>query len=241
MDATQGTSVELLDKLDMWLHSCDICVKVATGPVATTCGHFFCRSCLNEAFHGPEQARPCPVCTADVREVTAQSFPINRIGTPAETTPQAADSETPIPNAGYRGPAARIPTAAYSSLISIARMDVVQDYLEEANEDIHNVQLTLGRQVSDLRGERILELEQLVENLVHMNLAVVQELEDCEHDRRRMTRRIVELENPTVSGGRAFARRQRRVGRGITPTPIAAGNDEAAPESVEGRLFTTNN
>jgi len=131
-------------------------------------------------------------------------------------------------------------------------MDVVRDHLDKEKDHAHAMLLNVSRHMSDMRGNRIRELEQVVDNLVQMNLALLREmenreqlhrreLEDREQDRRRTSRRIAELENPTVRGAGVFAMRHTRFGRRITPTQIAGENEQTVPESVEDELLPTDN
>uniref|UniRef100_A0AAV2LXR9 Uncharacterized protein n=1 Tax=Knipowitschia caucasica TaxID=637954 RepID=A0AAV2LXR9_KNICA len=43
---------------------CSICLEVFTDPVSTSCGHSFCKTCINQHWNHSEQYH-CPICNED--------------------------------------------------------------------------------------------------------------------------------------------------------------------------------
>uniref|UniRef100_A0A8C5Q032 Uncharacterized protein n=1 Tax=Leptobrachium leishanense TaxID=445787 RepID=A0A8C5Q032_9ANUR len=57
-------SADLRDEL-----TCSICLNIYTDPVTLTCGHSFCRTCIEDAIEAKEGpgAHKCPECRAEYR------------------------------------------------------------------------------------------------------------------------------------------------------------------------------
>jgi Ring finger domain len=56
------------------LEECPICMDDVTAPVITTCGHVFCRSCIENWLLNNEPAQ-CPLCRAAISKQTLVDAP----------------------------------------------------------------------------------------------------------------------------------------------------------------------
>ena len=57
----QGVEYEFIDEIKKNLEDlvCPICQEILSDPLITSCGHLFCRRCLEEDGRG---LKDCPVC-----------------------------------------------------------------------------------------------------------------------------------------------------------------------------------
>ncbi len=58
-------SLSFVRPVDEALH-CSICYNVMVDPTSTSCGHTFCKACLNASL---SHARTCPTCRGQVRPI----------------------------------------------------------------------------------------------------------------------------------------------------------------------------
>lgn len=150
MDAV-GRDNNINAAVDLLVFGCDICATITprTAAVGTKCGHYFCSSCLTDAYRGESsEARPCPVCDRDIREEIMSE------------TMFVTDTAAPTINEAF-----------------MARMDVVEDHLKRENERLDALRLYHCRRLIEVQGARITELEQDVQNLLHMSSELLHLLE----------------------------------------------------------------
>lgn len=225
--------LELEELMRMELLACNICSQCPINPVFTNCCHLFCWMCLDEAFEG-QQARPCPICGDDLLGETAHNFPIQArlsqavspaTSTPAEPTSGGDEAASDTP------PVRRFPLHAR-----------LEDFLNQEKHNTQTQELKLYQALFDVRGERISDLEQVVENLAQMNSTLLGELEECNREKSEMSRRIVELENQIVRVGIAIATTppsELGTRNGQAPTVNAGHSGSNDVESVVGMLLAT--
>ena len=74
----QGVEYEFIDETKKHLEDlvCPICQEILSDPLITSCGHLFCRRCLQKDGRGPKD---CPVCRQEYT-VMSDQFHARRIG-----------------------------------------------------------------------------------------------------------------------------------------------------------------
>ncbi|KAJ5495403.1 hypothetical protein N7539_000519 [Penicillium diatomitis] len=83
----------LQDMLQIQIESqeaCAVCLDNLEDPVITSCGHAFCRGCIEQVI---ERQHKCPLCRADIKDSTGLVSPAVEMGEDAETG--VADPEHP--------------------------------------------------------------------------------------------------------------------------------------------------
>ncbi|KAK9055443.1 hypothetical protein SSX86_026526 [Deinandra increscens subsp. villosa] len=73
---------------------CNICLRMASDPVVTYCGHLFCWPCLYRWLHVHNNVKECPICKGEMTTKTVT--PIYGRGNPTRVVEE--DSSLKIPN-----------------------------------------------------------------------------------------------------------------------------------------------